>query len=158
MNLFEIDYNILKCIDEETGEILNEELFDELKELRKEKINNVIKLYKNLNAENVALESEIEYLNTRKKKNKKIAENLLKLLDIVLKGEKYKTLNGEINYRKSKSVVVDENFLKWAKENNKELLNYPEPTPNKTKIKELLERGEELQYAKLVQNNNIKIK
>ena len=158
MNLYEINSKILECIDGETGEILNDDLLTQLELLRKDKIEGICLYIKNLEAENVALKNEIDVFTERKRKNETKIKNLTKYVDSVLQGEKFKTSKTEVIYRKSKSVEVDNIFIDWAKEYNPDLLSFKEPTPNKTKIKKLLESGEELEFARIVENNNINIK
>lgn len=158
MNLYEINSKILECIDEETGEILNEDLLTQLELLRQDKIEGICLYIKNLEAENVAIKNEIDVFTERRKKNETKIKNLTKYVDSILQGKKFKTSKTEINYRKSKSVEVDNIFVDWAKECNPELLSFKEPTPNKTKIKQLLESGEKLEFARIIDNNNINIK
>lgn len=158
MNLYEINSKILECIDEETGEILNEDLLKELKLLKEDKMESICLYIKNLKAENVALKTEIDNLAERKERNENKIKRLTRYVDRILQGQSFKTPKTTVFYRKSKSIDVDNIFVDWAKENNPDLLSFKEPTPNKTKIKQLLESGEKLEFARIVENNNINIK
>ena len=59
MNLYEIENEILKCVDEETGEIFDVEKFEALELARDVKIENICLWIKNLKAEAEALKLEI---------------------------------------------------------------------------------------------------
>ena len=58
MKLYEIDQAIMDCIDMETGEIVNEELLNDLQMERDAKIENVALWIKELKAEAEALKAE----------------------------------------------------------------------------------------------------
>ncbi len=160
MNLYNINKKILECIDEDTGEILNEELFDKLRLKKEKKIESIALLIKNLKAEAICYKEEAENFLNRKKRAEKLAENLTKYLDNILLGKSFKTTLTEINYRKSKQVYIEDelNFVEWAKLNNIDLLTFKDPLPNKTLIKKFIENGESVEYAQIIEKNNINIK
>ena len=54
MKLYEIDEQILNCIDQETGEILDTEKLEQLQIDRNDKIENLILWIKDLKAEEIA--------------------------------------------------------------------------------------------------------
>ena len=58
MNLFQIDAEILGCIDENTGEIFDEDKFEALQMERNAKIENVLLWMKNLKSDLAELETE----------------------------------------------------------------------------------------------------
>ena len=58
MNLYEIDSEILGCVDITTGEIFDEDKFEELSLSREAKIENICLWIKNLKAEIEALKAE----------------------------------------------------------------------------------------------------
>ena len=66
MNLYEIDTEILGCVDMETGEIIDDGRLDRLQMEKEKKIENIACWYKNLKAEEGAIDSEIKNLNARK--------------------------------------------------------------------------------------------
>ena len=76
MNIYEIDSQILSCIDEETGEILDTERLEKLIQDRQNKIESVACWYKNVVAEAEAIKAEIAVLKARKEHDEKLAENL----------------------------------------------------------------------------------
>lgn len=158
MNLYEIGYEILKCIDEETGEVLQEELLQQLENKEKETLNNIGLWIKNLQAESQALKDEMDRLKKRRETAENKINNLKLYLKSYLNGRKFKSELITISYRKSESVKVDPNFIEWAKINRIDLLKYEEPKANKTKIKECLMCGEEIAYVDIEETNNINIK
>ena len=58
MNLYEIDAEILGCVDVETGEIFDVDKFEELSLTRDAKIENICLWIKNLKAQAEALKAE----------------------------------------------------------------------------------------------------
>ena len=88
MNLYKIETEILECIDEETGEIFDEERFAKLQLSREEKIENTVLWIKNLKSDNVALKSEEEALAKRRKSNENLLKSLQNYLSDALHGEK----------------------------------------------------------------------
>ena len=75
MNLYEIDARIMEAfeaaVDEETGEIVNEEAYaalDALQEARDEKIENVLLWIKDLKSDAEQLKNEKRVLETRREK------------------------------------------------------------------------------------------
>ena len=76
-----------------------------------------------------------------------------------LEGKEFKTSKCKVTFRKSRSVEIDEDFILWAKQNNRDdLLRYKDPEVDKTKLKELLQNDEQFKYARIVENTNINIK
>jgi len=70
MTLYDIDDAILACIDNETGEVIDFDRLNQLNIDRNIKIDNIACLYKQLNAEFVAIDAEINALESRKKSKK----------------------------------------------------------------------------------------
>lgn len=58
MNLYQIDREILSCVDQETGEIIDFEQLDALQMDRERKIENLACYIKNLKAEEAAFSAE----------------------------------------------------------------------------------------------------
>lgn len=158
MNLYKIQIGILKCIDEETGEILNDELLTELGKNKKQTIENLALYIKNSTSFLNQLKEEIDSLTERRRKLENKINNIESYLKGFLNGENFETSKVQIKHRKSKSVIVNDNFINWALENAPHLLTFKDPTPNKTEIKQLLELGENLEHAKIEERNNMKIK
>lgn len=152
-SLYEINQQILECIDLETGEILEGSKYNELELAKKEKIENIALYYKNMVSEAEALKAEKNAFAEREKQARAKAESLKKLLDNELGGNKFETTRVKISYRKSTAVAVDEHKLpaKWT--------NVVETrTPDKNRIKEALKAGESIDGVILIENNNIQVK
>ncbi len=151
-NLYEIDAQIMACVDFETGEIIDEEKLQALQLEFNQKIEGIALWIKNLLAEAKMIKEEKDNLAGRQKSCENKAESLKRYLSSALDGEKFKTAKVSISYRKSESVEVEDisllgdDYLKFK------------PEPDKTKIKEALKSGVELQGATLVEKNNIQIK
>ena len=157
MKLFEIDAELENCIDPETGEF-DESKYNLLTHLRDEKIEGLICYYKNIVADAEALKVQEQIFKERRMREERKAESLKSFLSRTLNGEKFKTDKVEAGFRKSKQVVVAEDFVQWAISHDRDdLLSYKEPTVNKTSIKDALAHGEELP-AEIVENLNISIK
>ena len=153
MNLYEIDREILGCVDMETGEIIDDGRLDRLQMEKEKKIENIACWYKNLKAEEGAIDSEIKNLNARKVAAGNQAERLKEYLSGYLDGEKFKTARISISYRKSESVVIED-----TSNIPTEYLVTKEPEPSKTKIKEAIKGGLTVPGAHIEQKQNIQIK
>lgn len=151
--LYEIDEEILNCVDMETGEIIDVERLGQLQLAREDKVEGIALWIKNLLSDADAIRSEEEKLAQRRKANENKAKNLKEYLSKFLNGQKFKTPKVSISYRKSESVEVtdisklDDDYLKFA-----------EPTVDKTKVKKALKAGTVLQGVSLVENQNIQIR
>lgn len=151
--LYEIDEEILNCVDMETGEIIDVERLGQLQLAREDKVEGIALWIKNLLSDADAIKSEEEKLAQRRKANENKAKNLKEYLSKFLNGQKFKTPKVSISYRKSESVEVtdisklDDDYLKFA-----------EPTVDKTKAKKALKAGTVLQGVSLVENQNIQIR
>lgn len=153
MTLYEINDQITACVDMETGEILDQEALQALELAFDEKVEGIALWIKNLLAEAKAIKEEKDNLAARQKACENKAESLKNYLAFVLCGEKFKTPKVSISFRKSESVQVDD----MTKLDN-DYLKYATPTVDKTKVKQALKAGIELQGVQLVTNQNIQIK
>lgn len=158
MTIYEIDKEILNCIDLETGEIIDIDKLNELELERDAKIENVACWIKELKAEAEAIKAEKLILAERQKVAENKAESLKKWLAYALDGQKFKTSKCSISYRKSESVEVTEEGLNNLIKEHDELLTYKAPEPNKTAIKQALKDGLSVQGVQLVQNTSTIIK
>ena len=151
-NLYEIDAQIMECVDFETGEIIDETKLQALQLEFDEKVEGIALWIKNLLAEAKMIKEEKDKLAARQKSCENKAESLKKYLSSALGGEKFKTAKVSISYRKSESVEVEDvsllgdDYLKFK------------PEPDKTKIKDALKNGIALEGVTLVEKNNIQIK
>lgn len=152
-NLYEIDEQIMQCIDEDTGEILDMEKLNHLQMQQEQKVESLALWYKNLLSDAEALKAEKENFATREKSAKNRAESIKAYLSDFLNGEKFETKKTKITFRKSKQVdIIDQSTI------DDDYLIYQEPRPNKTKIKEALKSGAQLKGVQLVEKKNIQIK
>ena len=159
--LYEIDQQILDCIDLETGEILDAEKLNELQMERDEKIEKVALWYKNLVSDAAAYKAEKEAFIEREKAAKNKAESLKKWLAYALNGQKMSTQKVAISFRKSESVEIEdeEKVITYAQKNGRDdLLRYTAPAVNKPAIKAVIKTGKEIPGAALVEKQNISIK
>lgn len=161
MKLYEIDKGILECFDLETGEILDEKKLEELQLERDKKIENVGLFVKNLEAEKAAVKAEKDAFAKREKSLDNKIKSLKNWLKYALGGDDYIDIKPTnfvtskiiIGFRKSESVEVDENVLpkKWFRRK-------VEYTPDKTLIKEALNKGQKIKGAFIKKNINVNIK
>lgn len=152
-NLYEIDEQIMQCVDFETGEIIDKEKLEALQLEFEQKVEGIALWIKNLVAEAKMVKEEKDVLAVRQKTCENKAESLKKYLEGVLRGEKFKTPKVSISYRKSESVQVDD-----VDKLDDDYLKYTAPTVDKTKVKQALKQGIKLEGVSLVENNNIQIK
>lgn len=152
--IYEIDNDILSCVDTETGEIIDQEKLDALEIEREKKIEGVILWRKDLLAEADAVKKEAQNLSKRAKSCENKAEQLKNYISYVLGGEKFKTERCSVSYRNTQSIVIDNvNLLPvdvWK--------DVTEDWISKTKIKEMLEAGQEVKGAHQEEKQSIIIK
>lgn len=152
--LYEIDADILSCVDEETGEILDIDRLDQLEMEREQKIEGVILWRKDIEAEKAAVQEEVRKLQARVKSLDNQAESLKKYIGWALSGEKFKTARCSVSYRSTKSIVIDDiskipaNYFKPADEN----------WISKSMIKDAIEQGIEVAGAHQEERQSIIIK
>ena len=156
MKLYEIDRQILECIDEETGEIIDVEKWDSLNMEYNQKIEYLACLFKNQRAEAEALKAEKQAIADRQRVAENKAESLKNFLSYELAGKKFSTSKVAISFRKSESVQI--NDINAIAEFDTGYLKYKEPEADKTAIKKALKDGIAIPGVELVQGNNIQIK
>ena len=152
--LYEIDNEILDCVDMETGEIIDEEKLEALEMERDKKIEGIILWRKDIVAEADAVKAEAKKLSERAKALDNKAEQLKTYINNALEGNKFKTERCSVSYRKSTSVVIDDVHLLpievWK--------DVDESWISKSKIKEMLESGKEVKGAHQEEKQSIIIK
>ena len=158
MTIYEIDQAIMRCVDLETGEIIDTEKLDKLQMEKEKKLENVACWIKDLKAEAEALKNEKQALAERQKVAENKAESLKKWLAYALQGEKFKTTKCAISFRKSEAVEVTDEGLNNLMKEHDELLTYKAPEPNKTAIKQAIKDGLNVTGVQLVQNISTIIK
>lgn len=151
------------AVDQETGELLftDEELEAKLNELQvgfDEKIDSLASAVKNLKAEAEAVKAEKLNLAKRQQTVEKEMERTKRFLAYLLKGDKFANSRHKIGYRKSVEVVLDDDFMSWARENAPGLIVEREPDPDKRAIREAIEQGALVPHASLREKNNIQVR
>ena len=155
--------NLLEsAIDEETGEITmsDEELEAKITELQlsfDEKVDSLACAVKNMRAEAEAVKAEKMRLARRQTYLEKDMERTKRFLAYLLKGENFKSSRNKISYRKSVEVVLDDDFLGWAKYNAPGLLIEQDPNPDKKAIKDAILKGMVVPHAAIKENKNIQV-
>ena len=165
MKLYEIagDYlALLQAIDE--GDIPEEAIADTLEALEGEiefKADNLACMLKTLDAEAAAIRAEEKNLAERRKHKENLIERIKQYLSDNLQRlniDKFETARNKITFRRSESVIVDDSFILWAKDNRADLLTFADPTANKTAIKAAIKGGAEIEGAYIESKQNIQIK
>ena len=159
MTIYEIDNEIMNCIDMETGEVIDTEKLNDLQMERDAKIENVALWIKELKAEAEAIKNEKQALAERQRVAENKAESLKNWLAYALNGEKFKTAKCSISYRNSESVEVTEEGLEALMREHEDLLTYKTPEPNKKAIKDAIKNdGLTVAGVQLVQKTSTIIK
>ena len=153
MNLYQIDAEILKLIDFETGEVLDEAQFEELAVAKEVKIENTLLFIKNLTAEAAAIKEEEKALAERRKAKESKAENLKEYVSRFLDGSKFETSRVAASFRKSESLEISE-----GAKIPEEYMRYKEPEVNKADLKKAVKAGLELEGVQIIEKLNMQIK
>ena len=160
--LYEIDQDILDCVDLETGEILDTEKLDALQMERERKLEGVALWIKDMKAEAAAVKEEADKLTARKKALENKMEGLKAWLLMALDGEKLKTPRCNVYQTHNQRVAVaDEpkliSFLQTLEEPEK-FLRFKEPELKKDEIKKALKDGTIIPGAELEETESVVIK
>ena len=160
MTLYEIAQEMATLIDPETGEILDYEAFDELQMAREDKIDNTAKWIIELEAEAKMVKERADELAKRAQSAKKKAERLREFLQEYLQGEKRKTADYTIGYRRTEAVEItdEDRAIAWLMDNDEDALTYQNPKISKTAVKEILKSGREIPGAELVERQSMSIR
>ena len=160
--LYEIDQEILDCVDLETGEILDTEKLDALQMEREAKLEGVALWIKDMKAEAAAVKEEADKLTARKKTLDNKIEGLKTWLLMALDGEKLKTPRCNVYQTHNQRVAVaDEakliSFLQTLEEPEK-FLRFKDPELKKDEIKKALKDGTIIPGAELEETESVVIK
>ena len=150
--LYEIQEDILSCIDLKTGEIIDVERLHGLQMERRQKIRNIACWIKNLLADARAYEDEEKTFAARKSAAKNKADRLKQYLSDCLHGEKIQDREFSIGWRKSQKIHIDEGAAIPPA--------YLIPAPDKVDkqgLKDALRQGVLLPGITLMEYNNIQI-
>lgn len=160
MTLYEIAQEMATLIDPETGEIRDYEAFEELQMAREEKIDNTAKWIIELEAEAKMVKERADELTKRAQSAKKKAERLKEFLQEYLAGEKRKTADYTIGYRRTEAVEItdEDRLIAWLYDNDEDALTYQQPKISKAAVKELIKEGREVPGAELVERQAMQIR
>ena len=162
--LYDIDQEILACIDDETGEILDTEKLDALQMEREAKLEGVALWVKDLKAEADAVKAEADKLTARKKALENKIDGLKNWLLFALDGEKLTTPRCKVYQTHSQRVAIvgdEKDLIAWIERNTedpREFIRYKEPELRKDEIKKALKDGKEIECAKLEETESVVIK
>lgn len=158
MNLYEIEQEIMNCVDMESGEVIDIARLDALTMERDAKIENIALWIKNLLSDAEQIKDEKNSLDERENACKNKADSLKEYLSSYLAGSKFSTPRVAISFRKSESVeVIDINQI-MKLDDAENYLKYSEPTADKTAIKQAIKAGICIPGCQIVENQNIQIK
>ena len=155
MTIYDIEAEIMDCIDQETGEIIDIDRLNALEMERDKKISSVACWVKDLKAEAEAIKAEKQALDKRQKAAENKAESLKEWLSGILQGEKYKDSRCAISYRKSEKVTFADDFLV---DSLPDYMKKVTVEPKKTEIKEFLKGGGEIEGVRIEENTSMTIK
>ena len=160
--LYEIDQDILDCVDLETGEILDTEKLDALQMERERKLEGVALWIKDMKAEAAAVKEEADKLTARKKTLENKMEGLKTWLLMALDGEKLKTPRCNVYQTHNQRVAVADDaklisFLQTLEEPEK-FLRFKDPELKRDEIKKALKDGTIIPGAELEETESVVIK
>ena len=160
--LYEINQDILDCVDLETGEILDTEKLDALQIEREAKLEGVALWVKDLKAESAAVKEEADKLNARKKALDNKIDGLKNWLLMALDGEKLSTPRCKVYQTHNQRVVIDDEKalvdMFMTSPFGVKFLRVKEPEIDKIALKDSMKQGYEYEYAHLEETESVVIK
>ena len=160
--LYEIDHEILDCVDMETGEILDTERLDALQMERERKLEGVALWVKDLNAEAAAVKEEADKLTARKRALDNKISALKMWLLMALEGQKLKTPRCNVYQTHSQKVVIDDEKalidMFMSSPSGEKFLRMKDPEIDKTALKDSMKQGYEYEFAHLEETESVVIK
>ena len=152
-SFYEINQDILDCVDQDTGEILDEDKLRGLQMEKTEKIASMARWVKDLRVESEALKDEIAKLTARKKAAENKQDRLKAIIMDELGGKKFKDSTVSIYYGSSQSVEIDDGAV------IPELyLEYVAPKINRKELLRDLKLGNKFNGIHLIENQHIVIR
>ena len=151
--LFEINQEILSCIDLETGEIIAPEKLENLQMDKRDKLRNIAFVALNAAADAKAYEEQEKKFAARKKAAKATVAWAKETLARELAGQKMKEAEFSISYRKSEAVeIADLNSVP------DEFLVPQPPKVDKAGLKEAIKGGAVIDGVTIAEKQNIQIR
>jgi hypothetical protein len=155
MNLYQIDNEILGCVDADTGEIIDIDKLEELQIERDAKVENLGLWIKNLDAEAEALKAEKMAFAKRQQAAENKRDSLKKYLASYLEGTPFKSTKVNISFRKSETLEITDDGLFDLPD---EYLRFKQPDVDKAALKKAIKEGKQFAGVCIVENQNIQIK
>ena len=161
--LYEIDQDILDCVDMETGEIVDIEKLNALQMERKAKMEGVALFVKDLSAEASAVKEEADKLMARKRALDNKITALKSWLLFALGGEKLKTPRCNVyqTHNTKVNVIDEQSAVNWIQTHCKEpeeFLRFTLPEIRKDAVKAELKAGKEIPGVTLEETESVVIK
>jgi predicted nuclease with TOPRIM domain len=160
--LYDIDQEILDCVDEQTGEILDVEKLDALQMEREAKLEGVALWVKDMKAEAAAVKEEADKLTARRKALENRMESVKAWLLQALNGEKLKTPRCNVYQTHSQRVVIDDEKalidMFMTSPFGEKFLRMKDPEIDKTALKDSMKQGYEYEFAHLEETESVVIK
>lgn len=161
--LYEIDNDILNCVDMETGEIIDGEALTALQMEREAKLEGVSLWVKDLTAEAAAVKEEADKLTARKRALDNKITALKSWLLIALDGEKLKTPRCSVYQTHSTKLnVIDEqsvvNYIQTHCKEPEQFLKFTLPEIRKDAVKAEIKGGTVIPGACLEMTESVVIK
>ena len=151
--LFEINQEILACIDMETGEIIAPEKLENLQMDRHEKLRNIAFVALNAAADAKAYEEQEKKFAARKKAAKATVAWAKETLARELAGKKMKEAEFTVSYRKSEAVeIADLNAVP------DEFLVPQPPKVDRAGLKEAIKGGAVIDGVTIAEKQNIQVR
>lgn len=151
-SIYEIDRDILSCIDLETGEVIDIDKLNELQIERNRKIENIACWIKNLIGDANEIKAEREALEQRETAYRKKAEQLKAYLSEILQGEKFTAPRCAVTFRKSERIEIPDETAVPKK------YLVIKTQPDKKAIKEAIKAGIKVRGCSILATSNIQIK
>ena len=160
--LYEIDQEILECVDLETGEIIDPEKLTALQMERERKLEGVALWVKDLSYEAQMVKEEADKLNARKKALDNKITSLKAWLLWALGGEKLKTARCNVYQTHSQKVVIDDEKalidMLMMSPSGEKFLRMKDPEIDKNALKDSMKQGYEYEFAHLETTESVVIK
>ena len=161
--LYEINQDILDCVDMETGEILDTEKLDALQMEREQKLEGVALWVKDLKAEAEAVKEEADKLTARKKALENKIDGLKNWLLYALDGGRLQTPRCKVYLTHNQRLAVADEpglveYLMSALTYREQFLRFKEPELKKDDIKKALKEGTIIPGAALEETEGLVIK
>ncbi len=151
-SLYEIDQDIMSCVDKETGE-LDVDKLDVLKVERKAKLEKIALWIKNLENDINGIKGEVQNQLERIRKKEYKLLRLKKYLSDALDGQGFETAKVDVRFRKTTRV----NITDYSKIPDV-YMRYKQPEPDRKALRAALSIGIEIEGVTLTDNLSMSVK